>query len=143
MNIIGRMGIMGARAPWTRAYYWLPVSPRQGTAGASRWASARDGSYSKQVLAEAFTVASCLIAVSVQPKARQPGVTLEAGPSLRVRVAAPPERGAANAAVEAVLAERLGVPRSHVRVVVGARSRKRLVDLPLPLEEALRRLAGS
>jgi uncharacterized protein len=44
-------------------------------------------------------------------------------------VAAPPERGRANAALVELLAELLGVPRSHVRVVGGHGSRRKLVEI--------------
>jgi uncharacterized protein YggU (UPF0235/DUF167 family) len=46
---------------------------------------------------------------------------------LGVRVTAPPVEGAANRAVEALLAERLGLPRSAVSVARGERSRDKLV----------------
>lgn len=42
---------------------------------------------------------------------------------LKVRVRAKPEDGAANAAIEAVVAKALGVPKSAVRVVTGAKTR--------------------
>ena len=59
---------------------------------------------------------------------------------LRVRVAAVPERGKANDAVIGPLASRLGVPQREVRIVVGLRSRRKLVELPLSRAEVARRL---
>jgi uncharacterized protein YggU (UPF0235/DUF167 family) len=50
-----------------------------------------------------------------------------AGGVLGVRVTAPPVEGAANRAVEALLAETLGLPRSAVSVARGERSRDKLV----------------
>lgn len=48
-------------------------------------------------------------------------------PVLKVRVAAPPVEGAANDALTAFLAKRLGLPRSAVTLVAGDRARlKRL-----------------
>lgn len=47
--------------------------------------------------------------------------------ALGVRVTAPPVEGAANRAVEALLAETLGLPRSAVSVARGERSRDKLV----------------
>lgn len=48
---------------------------------------------------------------------------------LRVRVAAPPVDGRANAALERLLASALGAPKSAVSVAVGGRSREKLVDI--------------
>ncbi|HAY06229.1 MAG TPA: DUF167 family protein [Hyphomonas sp.] len=42
---------------------------------------------------------------------------------VKIRVRARPEDGAANAAVEAVVAKALGLPKSAVRVVTGAKTR--------------------
>ena len=46
---------------------------------------------------------------------------------LRVRVTAPPAAGAANEAVRALLAERLGVARSRVEIVRGQTARTKVV----------------
>ena len=60
---------------------------------------------------------------------------------LRVRVAAPPVAGRANAALERLLAEALGVPKGAVRVVAGARGCEKTVAIDgLTEAEALRRL---
>lgn len=60
-----------------------------------------------------------------------------------MRVTAPPERGRANADVVQLLAERLSVPRSDVRVVAGHSSRDKLVEIGhVSAEEAERRLAA-
>ena len=60
---------------------------------------------------------------------------------LKVRVAAPPEQGKANAALEALLAERLGVRKSAVRVVAGHGSPRKRVEIDgLVLGEVERRL---
>ena len=47
----------------------------------------------------------------------------------KVRVAALPERGKANEAVLALLAETLAVPRSSVTLVSGSGSRDKIVEL--------------
>jgi uncharacterized protein len=44
-------------------------------------------------------------------------------------VAAPPERGRANAALVALLSEMLGVPRSAVRIVAGHAARRKIVEV--------------
>lgn len=66
------------------------------------------------------------------------------GELLRVRVTAPPVEGRANAALERLLADALGVPRSAVRVVSGARGREKTAAIDgLDQEEALRRLRAT
>jgi uncharacterized protein (TIGR00251 family) len=49
------------------------------------------------------------------------------GDSLKVKVKAPPEKGRANEALVAVLAERLGIDNSSVAVVSGHSSPAKLV----------------
>ncbi len=53
---------------------------------------------------------------------------------LRVRLAAPPVDGKANAALQAWLAEALGLPRRDVQLLHGqtARRKQLLIELPLP-----------
>ena len=59
-----------------------------------------------------------------------------------MRVGAPPERGKANEAVLALLAEVLAVPRSSVALVSGGGSRDKIVELAgIEPEEIDRRLA--
>jgi uncharacterized protein YggU (UPF0235/DUF167 family) len=72
--------------------------------------------------------------VRLTPKAnadRIEGVGEDAGGAshLKVRVRAAPESGAANAALEALIAKRIGAPRSRVRVAKGATSRTKMVDI--------------
>ena len=59
-----------------------------------------------------------------------------------MRVGAPPERGRANEAVLALLAEILAVPRSSVTIVSGGGSRDKIVELAgIEPDEIERRLA--
>jgi uncharacterized protein len=59
-----------------------------------------------------------------------------------VRVGAPPERGKANEAVLALLADVLAVPRSSVVLVSGGGSRDKIVELAgIGPDEIDRRLA--
>jgi len=57
------------------------------------------------------------------------------GNTLKVRVTAPAERGKANAAVETIVAEALGVSRTCARVVAGKTSPRNVVEI-LGLSEA-------
>jgi uncharacterized protein (TIGR00251 family) len=68
-------------------------------------------------------------AVRVQPRASKSGVDGVHGDALKVRLAAPPVDGAANAALVALLAELLAVPRRAVRIVSGLQSRAKVVEV--------------
>ncbi len=59
---------------------------------------------------------------------------------LRVRVAAPPVGGAANAALVRLLAKALGVPRSAVGIVSGEASRDKTLEVSGDPAELLKRL---
>lgn len=79
----------------------------------------------------------------VQPKAasdRLDGWAAdEAGrPFLKLRVRALPAEGAANAAVEALVAKALGVPKSAVRVVTGGKNRLKSLEIEGPPNLAAR-----
>ena len=63
------------------------------------------------------------------------------GDAWKLRVHAAPERGRANDAVVALLAETLGLPRADVRVVAGHTTRDKVVELAgISQDEAERRL---
>jgi uncharacterized protein (TIGR00251 family) len=84
------------------------------------------------------------LSLRVSPGARRTEVVGRYGAGWKVRVAAPPEDGRANAAVCGLLAEALELPRAAVNVVSGHGSRDKLVDVAgLGLEETERRLAGA
>ena len=63
------------------------------------------------------------------------------GEALKVRLAAPPVEGAANDALTALLAVELGVPGRAVRIVSGASSRNKLVQVDGIDPGAVERLA--
>ncbi|WP_371293788.1 DUF167 domain-containing protein [Haliea sp.] len=63
------------------------------------------------------------------------------GDMLKIRVPAPPENGKANAAVEALLAEKLGVPRSAVTIIAGKVAQRKVVEIQgLSLSEVMGKL---
>ncbi len=70
-----------------------------------------------------------MLQVHVQPGARSEGLVRWEGDVLYLRVKAPPREGRANAAVERLLAGRLGMAPSAVRVVRGASGRIKLVEV--------------
>lgn len=83
------------------------------------------------------------LAIKVVPGASRDAVAGWLGDALKVRVAAPPERGKANAAVERVLAGALGVAPESVRVVAGATSARKTVEVAgLSESEIRQRLAA-
>jgi len=67
--------------------------------------------------------------VKVIPGSSRTGVAGWLGDALKVRVTAPAERGKANAAVEATVAEAIGVSRACVRVVAGKTSPRKVVEI--------------
>lgn len=64
----------------------------------------------------------------VTPGARTESVTIEGGRAL-VKVRARPTDGAANAAVEKLVARALGLPTSRCRIVRGATSREKVLSV--------------
>jgi len=61
------------------------------------------------------------------------------GDALKVRVSAPAERGKANAAVLEVVASALGVPIDRVRIVAGATSARKVIEISGLSESEVRR----
>ncbi len=77
----------------------------------------------------------------VSPGASRAAVVGRHGDAWKVRVTSAPERGRANADVIDLIAGALGVVRAAVRVVAGASSRDKVVELSgISLAEAERRL---
>lgn len=63
-------------------------------------------------------------------------------PYLKVRVAAPPVDGQANAALEALLAKTLKLPRSAVQVAAGQSARLKQVDIKTATPEDVAKVLG-
>jgi len=78
----------------------------------------------------------------VSPGAARSAVVGRHGDAWKLRVAAPPTDGRANAAVVALLASTLGVPERDVEIVSGHGSRDKIVALTgIDNDEIERRLA--
>jgi len=69
------------------------------------------------------------INVQVQPRARRSEIVGRLGDAIKIRLTAPPVDGAANQALVELLAERLGLRLSQVRVVAGHQSRRKQVEV--------------
>ena len=67
--------------------------------------------------------------VRVSPRASKVAIGGVHGGALKVKVTAPPVDGAANAAVIAAIAKRLGVPKRAVQIVSGESSRDKRLEV--------------
>ena len=83
-----------------------------------------------------------IVAVRVTPRARRNALTLEDG-ALRAWLTAPPVDGAANAALVALLAERLGIPKRAVTLLRGETAREKLISIEGVSGETLRQRLAS
>lgn len=72
---------------------------------------------------------SCILTLHIQPGAKKTEVCGEHGEALKIRLAAPPVDGKANAALLAYLAKTLGLPKSAVRLKTGDTSRQKRVEV--------------
>ncbi len=81
------------------------------------------------------------LAIKVVPGSSRDCIAGWLGEALKVRVSAPAERGRANSAAERVVADALGVPKECARVVKGATSARKVLEIAgLSESEARRRL---
>jgi uncharacterized protein (TIGR00251 family) len=82
--------------------------------------------------------------VRLTPRAKRDEIAgvieVEGRPALAVRLTAPPVEGAANKALIAFLAERLGVPKSAVTIETGDKSRLKIVRVRGVTDRALLQL---
>jgi uncharacterized protein (TIGR00251 family) len=72
---------------------------------------------------------SVRIPVHVQPRASKTVLAGMHDGCWKIRLAAPPVDGAANAALVEFVAARLGVAKSRVRIVAGLASRRKVVEI--------------
>jgi len=76
-----------------------------------------------------MTTKQARLTVRVQPGASRDEVLGFADGVLRVKVAAPPVRGRANAALLALLADLLGVSKGRLSIVKGETSRNKVIAI--------------
>lgn len=67
--------------------------------------------------------------VKIVPRASRDEIVGWLGERLKIKIAAPPQDGRANAALEAFLADALAVPRRAVRVAAGHSSSGKLIEI--------------
>jgi uncharacterized protein (TIGR00251 family) len=85
-------------------------------------------------------MADSLLTLQVQPRSSRNAVVVERDGAVLIRLRAAPVDGEANAALQRFLADRLGVPRSSVRLVRGQAGRRKQVAVEGFSGEQLRRL---
>jgi uncharacterized protein (TIGR00251 family) len=83
-----------------------------------------------------------MLRLTVVPGAQRTQVVGLLGDRLKVRLAAPPEKGAANQELIAFLARRLDLPKSSLKLTGGAQSRAKVVTLSDPSPELAERLGS-
>lgn len=88
-----------------------------------------------------MSIVKCRLSIKVVPGSSRSGIAGWLGDTLRVRVTAPAERGKANAAVESLLKEVLGLRSGGARIISGGSSPRKTVEiLGLSDSEVRRRL---
>ena len=87
---------------------------------------------------------SVRIEVYIQPRASKTELAGTHGGLIKIRIAAPPVENAANLALIDFIAKHLGIAKRCVRVVSGAASRRKIVEIDgIPAEAILANLAPS
>ena len=87
------------------------------------------------------TATTVRFGVHVQPRASRTEIAGERDGALRVRLTAPPVDDAANEALVELLAKALGVARRDIRIVGGATSRRKVVEIHGVTAEQVQTLA--
>jgi len=87
------------------------------------------------------TERSVRLKLKVVPGASRSEVSGWLGDALKIRVSAPPEKGKANTAVEALLCQVLNLPAGAARVVSGSSSQRKIIEIHgLSISEIRQRL---
>ena len=79
--------------------------------------------------------------ILVQPRASRAKIGPMHDGRLKISVTAPPVDGEANAAVIALLAQRLGIARGDIEVIAGASSRRKTLRIANATERQIAELA--
>ena len=82
------------------------------------------------------------LTLHIQPGAKKTEIAGEHGDALKIRLAAPPVDGKANAALLEFIADRLEVTKSAVTLKSGQTSRRKVVEVGGVSEEVAAKLLG-
>lgn len=82
------------------------------------------------------------LTLHIQPGAKKSECAGRHGDALKIRLAAPPVDGKANAALTEFVAEYLGLPRAAVRLKSGQTSRRKILEITGSSPAAVARLAA-
>jgi uncharacterized protein len=77
------------------------------------------------------------LSVYVQPRASRTAIAGQHGDDLKIRLAAAPVDNAANEALVEFIAQQLGIPKRNIRVLAGAASRRKTLEIEGASAEAL------
>lgn len=83
------------------------------------------------------------LTLHIQPGAKKTEVAGIHGDALKIRLAAPPVDGKANAALIAFVADRLGLARSAVALKSGQTSRRKVLEISAAPDDTIQRLIPS
>lgn len=72
---------------------------------------------------------NAIIRVKVVPRSSRNIISSEDKGIYKINLTAPPVEGKANAALKQLLSKRLGVPKAHVEIISGERSRAKSVSI--------------
>lgn len=84
---------------------------------------------------------SVTLTLHIQPGAKKTEIVGDYGDALKLRLAAPPVDGKANAALLAFVAERLGVARSAVQLKSGQSTRRKVLAVDAAPPDTRQRLS--
>lgn len=85
-----------------------------------------------------------LIRLRLQPRAKRDTIVIESDGRIRAAVTAPPVAGAANKALEVLVAKRLGVSKRGVTLLSGERSRDKTLKVAgMTREEVIRKFESN
>ncbi len=82
------------------------------------------------------------LTVKVHPRARRSAITGRFGDAWKLDLAAPPVDGKANEECVRFFADLAGVPRSRVRIVLGATNRTKVIEIEGLPQDRLTTLLG-